>query len=55
MRGQSPAQWTYFGDAFNIALRESKPLKDAFFLALSLVSKRERQGFDTSHPQMAGG
>jgi len=49
------AQWTYFGDAFNIALRESKTLKDAFFLALSLVSKRERQGFDTSHPQMAGG
>jgi Peptidase C13 family len=54
---EDKAQWTYFGDAFfNIALRQSKTLKDAFFLARTLVSKRElRQGFDTSHPQMAGG
>jgi peptidase C13-like protein len=51
------AQWTYFGDAFfNIALRQSKTLKDAFLLARTLVSKREkRDGFDPSDPQMAGG
>jgi hypothetical protein len=46
-----------FGDAFfNIALRQTKTLKEAFLLARTLVSKRElRQGFDPSHPQMAGG
>jgi hypothetical protein len=51
------AKWTYFGDAFfNVALRRAKSLKDAFLLARSLVLKRElRQGFDPSHPQMAGG
>jgi hypothetical protein len=55
--GCEDKEWTYFGDAFfNIALRQSKTLKDAFLLARTLVSKRElRQGFDTSHPQMAGG
>jgi hypothetical protein len=54
---EDKAQWTYFGDAFfNIALRQSKTLKDAFLLARTLVSKREkREGFDPSHPQMAGG
>ena len=54
---EDKAKWTYFGDAFfNIALRQTKTLKDAFLLARTLVSKRElRQGFDPSHPQMAGG
>jgi peptidase C13-like protein len=54
---EDKAQWTYFGDAFfNIALRQSKTLKDAFLLARTLVSKREkREGFDPSDPQMAGG
>ena len=51
------AKWTYFGDAFfNAALRRASNLKEAFFLARSLVSKRElREGFDPSNPQMAGG
>ena len=42
------AKWTYFGDAFfNAALRRASNLKEAFFLARSLVSKRElREGFD---------
>ena len=50
-------EWTYFGDAFfNVALRRANSLNDAFLLARSLVLKRElRQGFDPSHPQMAGG
>jgi hypothetical protein len=54
---EDKAKWTYFGDAFfNVALRQAKSLKDAFLLARSLVLKRElRQGFDPSHPQMAGG
>jgi hypothetical protein len=54
---EDKAKWTYFGDAFfNVALRQAKNLKDAFLLARSLVLKRElRQGFDPSHPQMAGG
>jgi hypothetical protein len=54
---EDKARWTYFGDAFfNIALRQSKTLKDAFLLARTLVSKREkREGFDPSYPQMAGG
>jgi hypothetical protein len=49
------ADWTYFGDAFfNVALRQSTRLKDAFFVARSLVSNRElRNGFVPSHPQMA--
>jgi hypothetical protein len=54
---EDKAKWTYFGDAFfNVALRRATGLKDAFLLARSLVLKRElRQGFDPSHPQMAGG
>jgi Peptidase C13 family len=54
---EDKAKWTYFGDAFfNVALRQAKSLKGAFLLARSLVLKRElRQGFDPSHPQMAGG
>ncbi len=51
------ATWTYFGEAFfNVALRRAETLKDAFAQARALVSKRERRnGFDPSHPQMAGG
>jgi hypothetical protein len=51
------AKWTYFGDAFfNIALRTTSNLRDAFSLARSLVRKREaRNGFDNSNPQMVGG
>jgi hypothetical protein len=51
------AKWTYFGDAFfNIAMRRTKNLREAFLLARSIVSKRElRQGFEPSNPQMAGG
>src|SRR6266404_8165115 len=54
---QDKAKWTYFGDAFfNVALRQATTLKDAFVVARSLVLKRElHQGFDPSHPQMAGG
>jgi hypothetical protein len=54
---EDKAKWTYFGDAFfNTALRQTSNLKEAFLLARSLVSKRElRQGFEPSHPQMAGG
>jgi peptidase C13-like protein len=54
---EDKAKWTYFGDAFfNVALRRAANLKDAFLVARSLVLKRElRQGFDPSHPQMAGG
>ncbi len=51
------AKWTYFGDAFfNIALRQTKNLKEAFLLARAIVSKRElHQRFEPSNPQMAGG
>jgi len=51
------AKWTYFGDAFfNIALRRTKNLKEAFLLARAIVSKRElHQRFEPSNPQMAGG
>jgi hypothetical protein len=54
---EDKAKWTYFGDVFfNVALRRADSLKEAFLLARSLVLKRElRQGFDSSHPQMAGG
>jgi len=54
---QDKAKWTYFGDAFfNVALRRAATLKGAFLDARSLVLKRElRQGFEPSHPQMAGG
>jgi Flp pilus assembly protein TadD len=49
--------WTYFGDAFfNIALRRTANLRDAFAQASSLIRKRERQrGLSASNPQMAGG
>jgi len=51
------AKWTYFGDAFfNVALRRTTGLKDAFALARALVGQREaHNGFVPSHPQMAGG
>ena len=51
------AKWTYFGDAFfNVALRQSATLRDAFMVARSLILRREqRNGFEPSHPQMAGG
>ena len=54
---EDKAKWTYFGDAFfNTALRRSNNLKDAFLMARSLVSRRElHEGFEPSHPQMAGG
>ena len=54
---EDKAKWTYFGDAFfNVALRRAATLKGAFLDARSLVLKRElRQGFEPSHPQMAGG
>src|SRR5712672_372481 len=54
---EDKAKWTYFGDAFfNTALRRANNLKDAFLLARSLVLRRElREGFEPSHPQMAGG
>lgn len=51
------AKWTFFGDAFfNVALRQSKTLRDAFTTARSIILRREvRNGFEPSHPQMAGG
>ena len=54
---EDKAKWTYFGNAFfNAALRRANNLKDAFVIASSLVLKRElREGFEPSHPQMAGG
>jgi hypothetical protein len=54
---QDSARWTYFGDAFfNVALRHSANLKDAFLDARSLVRKRElREHFEPSNPLMEGG
>ena len=54
---EDKAKWTYFGDAFfNAALRRANNLKDAFLMASSLVFRRQlREGFEPSHPQMAGG
>ena len=51
------AKWTYFGDAFfNIALRHTKNLNDAFAVARALVRKRElHERFTPSNPLMAGG
>lgn len=51
------ATWTYFGDAFfNKALRGEARLDVAFQKARALVAQREqREGFDSSNPQMAGG
>jgi len=49
--------WTYFGDAFfNMALRRTGNLRDAFARASSAIRKRETQNhFEPSNPQMAGG
>jgi hypothetical protein len=54
---QDGAQWTYFGEAlFNNAMRRAATLREAFALARTLVSKRERRnGFTPSNPQIAGG
>jgi Peptidase C13 family len=54
---QDKAKWTYFGDAFfNVALRQTKSLKDAFVVARALVQKHElRDHFEPSNPLMAGG
>jgi tetratricopeptide (TPR) repeat protein len=54
---KSGNDWTYFGDAFfNIALRRTANLRDAFAQASSLIRKRERQrSLTPSNPQMAGG
>jgi len=51
------ATWTYFGDAFfNKAMRGESRLDVAFQKARSLVTQREqREGFDPSNPQIAGG
>jgi hypothetical protein len=51
------ATWTYFGDAFfNQALRRQGPLDAAFTEAKRLVTEREqREGFEPSNPQIAGG
>jgi len=51
------ATWTYFGDAFfNMALRQTANLRDAFALASVAVRKRETlEHFEPSNPQMAGG
>jgi hypothetical protein len=51
------AKWTYFGDAFfNRALRLAPDLGSGFDVARTLVIAREqREGFEPSNPQMAGG
>jgi len=51
------AKWTYFGEAFfNVALRQTKSLKDAFVVARALVQKRElHEHIEPSNPLMAGG
>jgi hypothetical protein len=55
--GRDKARWTYFGDAFfNVALRQTKNLKEAFDVAHTIVEKRElREHFESSNPRMAGG
>jgi tetratricopeptide (TPR) repeat protein len=54
---QNGADWTYFGDAFfNVALRRTANLRDAFALASQVVRKHELQsGYDPSNPQFGGG
>jgi len=54
---QNGVAWTYFGDAFfNMALRRTPNLKQAFALASVAVRKRETQmHYEPSNPQMAGG
>jgi hypothetical protein len=51
------AKWTYFGDAFfNRALRLAPDLGSGFDVARRLVTAREqREGFEPSNPQIAGG
>jgi hypothetical protein len=51
------AKWTYFGDAFfNVALRRTISLKEAFLNARSLIRARElREHFEPSNPLLAGG
>jgi hypothetical protein len=50
------ARWTYFGAFFNVALRQTKNLKEAFDVAHTIVEKRElREHFESSNPRMAGG
>jgi hypothetical protein len=51
------ATWTYFGRAFfSQAIPKTDNLKDAFVIARSIVSARERkQGYEPSNPQMSGG
>jgi hypothetical protein len=55
-RGSDPRDDS-LGDAFfNAALRRAKNLKDAFLMVRSLILRRElREGFEPSHPQVAGG
>jgi hypothetical protein len=54
---QDKVAWTYFGDAFfNIALRHTPNLRNAFAEASALIRQRElRNGFVPSNPQIAGG
>ena len=49
--------WTYFGDAFfNMALRRTANLREAFALAAVAIRKRETQNhYEPSNPQIAGG
>jgi tetratricopeptide (TPR) repeat protein len=49
--------WTYFGDAFfNMALRRTADLRDAFALAKAAIRQREVQNrLEPSNPQIAGG
>jgi Peptidase C13 family len=51
------ARWTYFGDAFfNVAIRQTNSLSDAFFVARALIQKRElHEQIEPSNPLMAGG
>ena len=54
---EDKAKWTYFGEAFfDVAIRRSRSLKEAFVVARALVRKRElREHFEPSNPLMAGG
>ncbi len=49
------AKWTYFGDAFfNVAMRQSATLRDAFTVARSLILRREqRNGFESQRSAAA--
>jgi hypothetical protein len=54
---ENRAKWTYFGNAFfNVALRQSATIRDAYTTARSIILRRElRNGFEPSRPQIAGG